>query len=78
MTPEQEAHLAHIKRVFVEMLDYKYRDGQARHGGNLFDLTVEQLLDEAIQEALDQATYLITMKQKLSTGEPLTHLLKRV
>ncbi len=65
MTQQQEKHLKTIIRVAGELLDAKYRAGQVRHGGNLFDLTALQLVDEAIMEAVDQWTYLITLRDKL-------------
>lgn len=46
------------------MIDAKYRAGQEAHGGNLFDLTEVQLIDEALMEAVDQMTYLITLRSK--------------
>jgi hypothetical protein len=68
MTPEQEKHLEFVIQEAVKLLDSKYRLGQARHGGNLFDKTPEELVDEAIYEAIDQMVYLLTLRQKLSTG----------
>jgi hypothetical protein len=66
MTREQEDHLQTIKWYFTTNCDTKYRKGQAEHGGNLFDLTPIQLLDSAIEEAIDQVVYLVTLRQKLS------------
>ena len=66
MTPEQESHLISLKVKFINLVDDKYRKGQAEHGGNLFDLTSIQLLDAAIDEAVDQVVYLLTLRDKLS------------
>ncbi len=66
MTREQEDHLESIKLYFVSASDKKYRAGQAEHGGNLFDMDTIQLLDCAIEEAIDQVVYLITLRQKLA------------
>lgn len=65
MTYEQEQNLADIKAQASKLIDAKYRSGQKTHGGNLFDLSVSALLDEAINEAIDQLTYLITAKNNL-------------
>jgi len=62
MTDSQEAHLKFIKYKFGALLEPKYRKGQAEHGGSLFDYSKEQLLDFAIEEALDQVNYLLTLK----------------
>ena len=63
MTPEQEKHLLDIKEAFTQLVDTKYRKGQAEHGGSLWDK--RGLIDMAIDEAIDQVTYLITLKRQL-------------
>jgi hypothetical protein len=68
MTEKQEKHLQEIKDNFSNLCDTKYRKGQAEHGGNLFDMSPMQLLDNAIDEAIDQVVYLLTIKQKLTKG----------
>lgn len=65
MTPEQESHLETIKGNFSRLVDAKYRKGQAEHGGNLFDLGIELLVDAAIDEAVDQIVYLLTLRDEL-------------
>lgn len=65
MTPEQERHLEFILQEVTKRLDKKYRIGQAKHGGNLFDKTPKELVEEAIMEALDQFVYLMTLHAKL-------------
>ena len=63
MTPEQELHLQHIKLSFAEAVDKKYRHGQQEHGGDLW--RKKGLIDFAIDEAIDQVTYLISLKQQI-------------
>ena len=68
MSPAQEAHLQHVKDYVRERMDIKYRKGQEEHGSdgsNLWDVTDIELLDEAINEAIDQCVYLVTLRQKL-------------
>ena len=65
MTKDQEEHLAHIQAYFAGAVGRKYRAGQAEHGGNLWDNPVMTLLDMAIEEAVDQVTYLVTLRSKL-------------
>ena len=36
MTPSQEAHLARVQERFSQLLDAKYRAGQAENGGYLW------------------------------------------
>ena len=62
MTPEQEKHLQKIKDQFAELVDSKYRKGQISHGGDLW--AKSGLLDMAIEEAIDQVTYLVTLKEQ--------------
>ena len=65
MTEEQEEHLLQIKESFYHLADTKYRAGQAEHGGNLFDMSAIELLDNAIDEAVDQVVYLLTLRSKV-------------
>lgn len=68
MTPEQEEHLTHINDEAQGRIDYKYRRGAAEHGGNLWELTFGQILDQAIDEAVDQVIYLLTLRDKMKKG----------
>ncbi len=65
MTQDQERHLNYIKEQFENRVDKKYRAGQAEHGGNLFEVDLLQLIENGIDEAIDQVTYLMTARQKL-------------
>lgn len=65
MTPEQEAHLSLVQKRFMQVSEVKYRRGQKEHGGSLFEKSDEFLLDAAIEEAVDQVIYLLTLKEKL-------------
>lgn len=65
MTVEQEAHLERVKKEFVALVDAKYRAGAEEHGGELLALPVLSILDLAIDEAIDQAVYLLSLKEKL-------------
>ena len=66
VTLEQQKHLSKLTFKFALLIARKYTRGAAEHGGNLWDLSAEQLLDEAIAECIDQFTYLMTLKEKLS------------
>lgn len=69
MTPEQEAHLESIKERFSHNVDSKYRNGQREHGGDMWRMSAFRLLDNAIDEALDQVVYLLTLRDKLVAAE---------
>jgi hypothetical protein len=66
MTDIQEQHLAKILNTTNSLLNAKYRKGAAEHKSTLNeDYTATQLLDMAIDEAIDQVTYLLTLKGKI-------------
>lgn len=65
LTDGQREHVEEIAREFVHEMTEKYIAGQREHGGNLYDMSVGGLLDEAIKEAIDQVTYLLTIRRKL-------------
>lgn len=65
MTPLQENHLRDLKYEVLNALNKKYRAGAEEHEGDLLSLSAEQLIDEAINENIDQITYLLTLKEKL-------------
>lgn len=63
MTEPQEEHLEDVKFEFTRLVDAKYRAGQKEHSGNLW--LKKGLIDMAIDEAVDQVVYLLTLKQQL-------------
>jgi hypothetical protein len=66
MAPEHEAHLQRVLTRFTRALSQKYRAGQREHGGNLW--TKRGMLDRAIEEAIDQAIYLMTLREQIENG----------
>lgn len=69
MTPAQENHLSQIKEQFNQLVDVKFRKGAEEHGGDLLrDFSVLNIIDAAIEEAIDLVTYLLSARMKL-TGE---------
>ena len=65
MTNEHEQHIKQIQNDFSDLSFAKYEKGVNEHGGHLMDMSAEQLLNEAINEAIDQVIYLLSLKQKL-------------
>lgn len=66
MDEQQEAHLEEVLGTMKSLVSTKYRAGQKEHGGNLFDLTTLELIDEAIMEWVDQGVYLLTARDNLT------------
>lgn len=66
MSPNQEENLQFIMTNFELLVDSKYRAGDKEHGGgDLLSLNVLDLLDNAIEEAIDQIVFLLTLKRKI-------------
>lgn len=63
MTNEQNSHLNSLVAVFTELVTKKYTAGQKEHGGDLWKK--KGLIDMAIDEAIDQVVYLLTLKKQI-------------
>lgn len=60
MTDKQETHLKRIIEAASEMLDVKFRAGSKEHPGDLRDMPLVFLLENALAENIDQFTYILT------------------
>jgi len=67
MSDDHIAHLNKIVNEFTQLASVKYVTGQKEHGGNLWEK--EGLLDMAIDEAIDQVIYLLTLKKQLKNDK---------
>lgn len=67
MTFNHSMHMEHIVAVASDKIKQKYQRGVAEHGGFLPDKP--NLIDEAIDEAIDMVVYLITLKDQISPTE---------
>lgn len=65
MTLDQKEHRAKIAQEVSVWLHKKYQIGAEEHNGLITDLSADELLEEAINEAIDQCVYLFTLKGKL-------------
>jgi hypothetical protein len=68
MNKENEDHLQSIQMWFNKLIDEKYRAGQAEHGGEMW--MKPGMLRCAIEEALDQVTYLKTLHDQIKDDNP--------
>lgn len=64
LTVPQQRHVELIGREFCKLMADKYIKGQKEHGGNLWDKSDGELLDNAIDEAIDQVVYLLTIRAR--------------
>ena len=82
LTKDQEKHLNKIIIKTSERQIHKYNLGAAEHGGNLWDMPVEQLADEALNEVVDLGAYLTTLienlQELLRENEELRHSLQQL
>jgi hypothetical protein len=65
MTAAHESHLEQIKLAACDLLDRKYRAGQKAHGGSLWSMPAARQVENAIEEATDQLTYLLSLRQNM-------------
>lgn len=63
MNPELHARI--LGDTARQLLVDKYMAGAREHGGFIKDIPTEKLVKEAINEALDQLVYLLTLQEKL-------------
>ena len=65
-TKKHELHLATLQMAAVESMDKKYRKGvEEHHGTKLWEMPTANLVEEAIAEATDQLTYLLSLRQQM-------------
>lgn len=71
MSPEQEAHRDRIVKAFTRDYNRKWSKGCAEHKDDpdLEEVDAKTLIDYAIEEALDQVSYLYTLREKLEYSE---------
>ena len=66
MTEEQQKHLDQILGEADQLIAKKYKKGCKEYKTHLRDdYLAEELLSNAIDEAVDQMVYLLTLKDKL-------------
>jgi hypothetical protein len=70
MTTAQRGHLSRLLRQADALIADKYEKGAIEHGGLLSDKSALELTDLAIEEAVDQLTYLLTLRERLM-AEPV-------
>jgi len=65
VTDKQWNHGNQISNKAQYLIFNKYIKGAKEHGTYLPEIPVEELLDNAIEEAIDQVVYLLTLKENL-------------
>ena len=63
-------HISHIQSEFDELVDQKYRAGIQEHGGHLWEKPLDA---EALNEAIDQVVYLVTLRDQIREVCKIAH-----
>lgn len=70
MNKEQQAHLRQVLRDSQDLIANKYIKGAEEHQTTLNkDHSVYELVDFAIEEAIDQIVFLLTIKEVLKKSD---------
>ena len=73
-TDAHRHHLEQIKLATCDLLDRKYKAGvQAYKGTKLWTMPLAKLVENSIEEATDQLTYLLTLRQSCRIIMELAH-----
>jgi len=62
MTEEQQKHAGKIAAQAYNLINKKYEKGAIEHKSNIWER--DDLLDMAIEEAVDMVVYLLTLKEQ--------------
>lgn len=65
MSPEQEKTLADLKNTIPTIIEWKFRKGDAEHGGNLTDMPISEELQELTEELIDALIFVIDISKKI-------------
>lgn len=65
MNAQSEAHLSILLSQAIELLDSKYRRGNAEHNEILAEKPALELIDEALGENADQYFYISSARQQV-------------
>ena len=61
-----ELHMTTLQMQAVSSLEEKYKKGVKEHGGTkLWEMATNSLVNNAVDEAIDQITYLFTLRQQM-------------
>ncbi len=66
MTDAHHEHVAGLISTLEDLIISKYEAGVKEHGGQLWEK--KGLIDMAIDEAVDQVVYLLTLKQQIEAS----------
>jgi hypothetical protein len=62
ITTDHLNHVEHLIKVASGKIRYKYIKGVLEHGGNLWEHSMMELLNQSIDETVDNLVYLLTLR----------------
>lgn len=65
LSPKQEYHMASIQIATAEGIEAKYTKGALEHKTNLWEMPTARVVESIIEEAIDQNTYALTLRQQM-------------
>jgi hypothetical protein len=70
MSEEQHQHFHQLIFLLERFAEPKYEQGAIEHGGNIWDLSDEQLEAEELNEMIDLIVYRLTriLKKRMNSG----------
>lgn len=67
LSPKQAYHMASIQLATAEGIEKKYTKGALEHKSNLWEMPTAKVIESIIEEAIDQNTYAMTLRQQMHT-----------
>lgn len=65
LNERQLQHLNRLTKKFIADTSVKFRKGAVEHGGDLQDMPILEIVDNALDEVIDQWVYLTTLRERL-------------
>lgn len=65
LNERQQAHLNRLTKKFIADTSVKFKKGAQEHGGDLQDMPILDIVDNALDEVIDQWVYLTTLRERL-------------
>lgn len=65
LSAKQQYHMASIQLATAEGIEKKYTKGALEHRSNLWEMSTAKVVESIIEEAIDQNTYAMTLRQQM-------------
>ena len=65
LSPKQAYHMASIQLATADGIEKKYTKGALEHRSNLWEMPTARVIESIIEEAIDQNTYALTLRQQM-------------